>query len=494
MTTTTHLHRSQLLTIPARVAAVALVAASMLAVTLIDARADDRPNFILCMADDQGWGDVGYNGNELQQTPVLDEMAATGLRFDRFYAAAPVCSPTRGSVLTGRHPNRFGCFSWGHTLRPQEVTVAEALKAAGYATGHFGKWHLGEVRKESPASPGNSGFDEWFSSPNFYENDALMSKNGKVVETAGESSMIVVDAALEFIGKQAKNEKPFLAVVWFGSPHTPHIASEELQKLYADQPEKLKHYLGEVTGIDRAMGRLRKELKKLGAAENTLLWYTSDNGARRPGSTGGLRGQKGQLWEGGVRVPAIIEWPARIQKPRTTNVPASTVDIYPTLLELAQAKPADQPKPLDGLSLVPLIDGRTKSREKPLGFWFYPERGRPVRSTDLLKQIRAEQSGDNSSKPKAEAEPRDARDPSQIAKKYPTDDFPGHAAWIDGDFKLHRIPRKSGGVDYKLYDLRKDRKESTDVAKSNPDVLARMKVQLAAWQKSVVESLNGADY
>ncbi|MCC7342403.1 MAG: sulfatase-like hydrolase/transferase, partial [Bryobacterales bacterium] len=105
-----------------------------------------RPNFVLCMADDQGWGDVGYYGNPVLKTPVLDEMSRTGLRFDRFYAAAPVCSPTRGSVMTGRHPNRFGCFSWGYPLRPQEVTVAEALRSAGYATGHFGKWHLGEVR------------------------------------------------------------------------------------------------------------------------------------------------------------------------------------------------------------------------------------------------------------------------------------------------------------------------------------------------------------
>src|SRR5690606_31531358 len=135
----------------------------------------------------QGWGDVAYNGHPVIKTPTLDEMAANHLRFDRFYAAAPVCSPTRGSVLTGRHPNRFGCFRWGHTLRPQEVTVAEALQRAGYATGHFGKWHLGSVRADSPVSPGKSGFEEWFSSPNFFENDPLMCHNGKVVEAQGES-------------------------------------------------------------------------------------------------------------------------------------------------------------------------------------------------------------------------------------------------------------------------------------------------------------------
>src|SRR5690606_21100965 len=131
-------------------------------------------------------GDVAYNGHPVLKTPVLDEMAASGLRFDRFYAAHPVCSPTRGSVMTGRNPNRYACFSWGHTLRPEEVTIAEALKSAGYTTGHFGKWHLGSCRADDPVSPGGSGFDEWVSSPNFYENSPLFSHNGKVIETEGE--------------------------------------------------------------------------------------------------------------------------------------------------------------------------------------------------------------------------------------------------------------------------------------------------------------------
>jgi len=128
----------------------------------MSARSSRKPNIVLCMADDQGWGDMAYNGHPVLKTPNFDAMAASTLRFDRFYAAAPVCSPTRGSVMTGRHPNRFGCFKWGHTLRPQEITIAEALKTAGYVTGHFGKWHLGSVRKGSPVNPGASGFDEWF--------------------------------------------------------------------------------------------------------------------------------------------------------------------------------------------------------------------------------------------------------------------------------------------------------------------------------------------
>jgi len=163
-----------------------------------------KPNIVLCMADDQGWGDMAYNGDPLLKTPVFDEMARTGVRFDRFYAAAPVCSPTRGSVMTGRHPNRFGCFKWGYTLRPQEITVAEALKQEGYLTGHFGKWHLGSLRPDSPVNPGHSGFDEWFSSPNFFDLDPWMCRNGKAVKTQGESSEVTVDAAIEFIRGAAK--------------------------------------------------------------------------------------------------------------------------------------------------------------------------------------------------------------------------------------------------------------------------------------------------
>ena len=140
-----------------------VVSALILACLPLGVAAAERPNVVLCMADDQGLGDMGYTGHPRIQTPTFDAMSREGLRFDRFYAAAPVCSPTRGSVMTGRHPNRFGCFSWGRTLRPQEITIAEALQQAGYRTGHFGKWHLGSVVARSPVSPGHSGFDAWLS-------------------------------------------------------------------------------------------------------------------------------------------------------------------------------------------------------------------------------------------------------------------------------------------------------------------------------------------
>lgn len=463
---------------------VASVSASL---TLLPAETStERPNIVLCMADDQGWGDVAYNHHPVLKTPVLDEMARSGLRFNRFYAAAPVCSPTRGSVLTGRHPNRFGCFSWGHTLRPQELTVAELLRSAGYATGHFGKWHLGEVRADSSVSPGASGFEEWLSSPNFYENDPLMSDKGKVIQTKGEGSQVAVDAALRFIRDATKRKQPFLAVVWFGSPHAPHEALSADREIYKDQPEKLQHFYGEITAMDRAIGKLRNELRQLNIEDNTLLWYKSDNGAIPVGSTGGLSGKKSDLEEGGIRVPSIMEWPARIQKPRVTEVPCGTVDVFPTLVELAGAKVSKQGLPLDGQSLVPMIEGKMSRREKPLGFWVYPTPGIATSSPELMKEMLLEQTG---KKPPRAAMP----DPGKDIKQYPLDARPGPAAWIDGDYKLHRKVDK-GEVRYTLYNLALDPKETINLTATEPQRLSKMKADLEAWQSSVIRSLNGQDY
>jgi arylsulfatase len=447
------------------------------------------PNIVLAMADDQGWGDMAYNGHPVLKTPVFDEMASAGLRFDRFYAAAPVCSPTRGSVMTGRNPNRFACFRWGYSLRPEETTVAEALKQAGYTTGHFGKWHLGSVRADSPVSPGNSGFDEWFSSPNFYENDPWMSRRGKAIKTAGEGSRVTVDAALDFIRDAAGRKQPFLALVWFGSPHSPHRALDDDLALYPEQTDEQAHFLGEITAMDRAMGHLRQELQTLGIADNTLLWYTSDNGAIPQGSTGGLRGKKGDVWEGGVRVPAIIEWPDRLPGPRTTSIPANTVDIYPTLLDIAGVSVEGQPV-LDGISILPLIDGKMEPRAKPMGFWYPPMKGQLVSSPKLLEELAQEQES-------GEVAPASERAPRQTGlrgEEYDLDSLPGPAAWLDGDYKLHRIADEDGSAEYFLYNIAADPAETTDIATDHTERVGRMKEELETWQRSVLDSLNFADY
>lgn len=448
----------------------------------------DRPNIVLVMADDQGWGDVGYNGHSVLETPHFDAAAAAGLRFDRFYAAAPVCSPTRCSVMTGRHPNRFGCFQWGHTLRPQETTLAEALRTAGYETGHFGKWHVGPTRRGTPTNPDASGFDAWLSAPNFFDNDPILSREGEAVRMRGESSMVTVEAALEFIRENATASQPFFAVVWFGSPHVPHEALPHDRRRYAGFDERLQHFYGEITAMDRAFGRLRRELDELGIRENTILWYNSDNGGLAEiGATGG-RDHKGEVYEGGLRVPGFVEWPARITSARATAVPVVTSDLYPTLLDLLNVEIPGQP-PLDGVSLVPLLDGTMAERPQPIGFWDYPEPGVRTPSAELMRELlEAQRRGDML------GDPAHLRlDAGRIDGTYPTDVLPGHAAWLDWPWKLHRIER-DGAIVFELYHLEDDPFEEDNVTAAHPDRTASMQADLAAWQASVIRSLNGEDY
>ena len=413
-----------------------------------------RPNIILCMTDDQGWGDVGYNGLKQIQTPAVDAMAAAGMRFNRFYAAHPSCSPTRASVLTGRHPNRMGCFWPGMPLKAQEMTIAQVVKRAGYVTGHFGKWHLNGVAgpgklipDSDPLSPRNVGFDEAFSVSNYFELDWTFSHNGVPEKVTGDGSDAIVAEALKFIERNAKQGKPILAVVWFGSPHAPH----------KPMPEDLKAaggsaYYGEIVGIDRSMGTLRSGLRKLGIADNTMLWFNSDNGAwfdpaapNEHGSNGPFRGRKGDMWEGGIRVPGLIEWPARIKRPVVTEVPVCTSDIYPTIVDLLKIKVPNQVQPLDGISLVPLLDGQMKERPSPIGFW-------------------------------------------QCNGGLSTDSGP--SAWSDNRYKLVKPARNK----YELYDLTIDLSEKTDIAAQHPEIVNRMKAELESWQQSVLRSCRGEDY
>jgi arylsulfatase A-like enzyme len=434
---------------------------------------------------------MAYNGHAHLRTPHFDALAGEGIRFDRFHAAAPVCSPTRGSVLTGRHPNRFGCFQWGHPLRPQEVTLAKVLKQAGYRTGHFGKWHLGSVQKASPVNPGACGFDAWVSSPNFFDLDPILSDRGKAVPFKGDSSDVTVDQALRFIRDCAAKKERFLAVVWFGSPHAPHQALEGDRKPYAKLPQAEQHFCAEIAAMDRAFGLLRGQLRELGLRDNTVLWYCSDNGALpKVGSSGGRRGQKASIYEGGLLVPALLEWQAKLKGRRVISTPCVTSDIYPTLLELAGAKVEKQP-PLDGVSLVPLLSEKEKERSKPIGFWNYPAPGKGVPAKAWMQELYGAQ--------KEGREPDDAAklymDAGKIGEKVPLDRFPGHAAWLDGSWKLHRIEdRKANKVTWELYDLAKDAKEARDLLAQEPDRVATMRTGLEAWLKSVAGSLNGDDY
>jgi len=455
------------------------IAAALPRVLLSKTKDTDKPNIILCMADDLGWGDTGFNGNSIIKTPSLDAMAKAGLLFERFYAGAPVCSPTRGSCLTGRHPYRYGIFfaNEGH-MRRQEITLAEALKTQGYTTGHFGKWHLGTLlpnysgkgpgRKpeKNYMTPGMSGFDEWFSTEyavatwdpydpaqfhgkkKDYDTRALYWHNGTNVteELKGDDSRIIMDRVIPFIRNAVDEAKPFLAVVWFHAPHAPVVAGPEYKKMYSQYSEDEQHYYGCITAMDEQVGRLRSQLRALSIADNTMLWFCSDNGpegkdgrqGRYRGSAGPFRGRKRSLFEGGVRVPALLEWPARIKAGQATNIPCSTSDYFPTMLDVLGFKMKGQPEPIDGISLLPLIKGEMTKRPMSIGF----ESRNQVSLTDNRYKI------------------------------YSNDD----------------------GKNYMLFDLLDDIGETKDLSAEKPQILNAMKKTLEKWRVSCKDSLAGKDY
>ncbi len=443
----------------------------------------EKPNIILVMADDQGWGDTGYNGHPFVQTPALDAMAKDGFVFDRFYAGAPVCSPTRASVLTGRSPVRTKVTNHGRYMRPQEQTIAETLKAAGYVTGIFGKVHVGSGQPDSPCNPGGMGFDEWVMGLNYFDIDPCLSRNGTVEHRTGQGSVIVMDDAIEFLKKHRDGDCPMFTVVWLPSPHSPHQEVPAGPSLY-DNREHAGYYR-EITLFDQQLGRLRGELRSMGIAENTILWYCSDNGGLVTETSGG-REKKGSIYEGGLRVPAIIEWPARRLKGRTA-VPVMTCDMYPTLVAMAGVK-LDAPHPLDGLDVSDIIAGKVDKRSKPMGFWHMFQNGENTRSDQILKAIMEKQQA--GALPPYDP-PRMSKDVDEFPQ-FPEESKKGLVAWNDWPWKLVCI----NGQTFELYHLIRDPMETTDLSQ-NPEYnqrLDQMKKELDAWMRSVVRSLNGNDY
>lgn len=408
-----------------------------------------RPHIVLVMADDMGWGETSYNKNPALKTPNLDAMAAAGLRFDRFYAGAPNCSPTRSTVMTGRSNDRCGVENHGYALRRQEKTIAQALRAAGYTTAHFGKWHLNGYRGPGAPvlgtddhNPGEFGFDEWLSVTNFFDRDPIMSRKGKFEEFKGDSSEIIVAEALKFLDRNRASGKPLFTVVWYGSPHAPMIASDADKAAFGSLDKESANHYGELVALDRSLGTLRKGLRDLGLANNTLLWFCSDNGGLpnlKPETVGGLRGFKNTIYEGGLRVPAIVEWPAVIKTPRITRYPAGTVDIFPTIAEITGLPASAMLKPIDGSSLKPLFAAELKERAKPLPFRHQ-----------------------------------------------------GRAALIDNRYKI--VSPSIAAGKFELYDLEADPKEARDIFSAQPEVAGRMQQALVAWNASVQASVAGKDY
>lgn len=467
-----------------RIGCLLLIAVSLLTGTVQAEPA--RPNIVLMMADDLGWGDVHcFNPKSPIKTPQLDAMAAAGLQFNRFYSSSPVCSPTRGSCLTGRHPFRYGIYfaNKGH-LKSEELTLAELLQKHGYATGHFGKWHLGtlttEMKDANRGKPDNTkefsppwknGFEVCFSTESkvptwdpmlkplkdnhngwdFIEDKSTAvaygthywNEKGEVVRDNldGDDSRVIMDRAVPFIEKATKDGKPFFTVIWFHAPHLPVVAGPEYAAMYSRYDTYKRNYYGCVTAMDEQVGRLRETLQQAGVAENTMLWFGSDNGAlapgRAPGSVGHFRGGKRSLYEGGVRVSGILEWPARVKAGTQTEFPAVTSDYLPTILDELKVEYTGQ-RPLDGISLLPVLAGTQTERAQSIGF-----------------------------------------------------ESQGQLAWTTQQYKLYS---KNAGKTWELYNLLSDPSEENNLASAHPEQVAEMSKQLAAWRDSCVRSDQGGDY
>ena len=320
-----------------------------------------RPNIVLIMTDDQGWGDVTAHGNDNLQTPNMDLLARQGAWFDRFYVS-PVCAPTRASLMTGRYHPRTGVHGvtrGEENMRLEEVTIADVFKTAGYATGCFGKWHNG---RHYPYHPNGRGFDEFYGFCaghwNNYFNTGL-DHNGKDVRSSGFIIDDLTDKAIAFIA--ANRSKPFLCYVPYNTPHTPWQVPDKywdrVKKRDISTPTTVCAY-AMCENIDDNIGRILKKLDDLKLTGDTIVIFLSDNGPNTGRWNDEMKGRKGSTDEGGVRVPFFLCWPGRV-KPRKIEQIASHIDVLPTLAALAGiAKP--KTCELDGVSLVPLIEGKTK--------------------------------------------------------------------------------------------------------------------------------------
>ena len=426
-----------------------------------------RPNLIVVLCDDLGYGDLACYGNDVVQTPHIDQFAAEGIKFTRCYAAAPNCSPARTGLMTGRTPYRAGIHNWipydsPMHVRKDEITIAKLLRDSGYQTCHVGKWHLnGNLTDTRYPQPKDHGFDWSFGTQNnalpCHKDPVNFVRNGKAVgPLKGFAADLVTDEAIHWLNKQRQDDAPFFMYVAYHEPHEPIASDHQYTKLYEPRgkpslydPEvtSFQAHHGNLTQMDSAFGRLLKQLEKLGLRDDTLIFFTSDNGpaitnAHPHGSTGGLRDKKGSVYEGGIRVPGMVQWPRAWKNPQVLDLPISGVDVLPTFCHVAGVVPP-QTLELDGASFIGALGGRPIRRNKPLYWQFHGARGE-----DQVAGI------DGNWK---------------IVGQFEGGSLPPH-----GDiFAEHqRRIRDAKIMRYQLFDLRED--EVADVRKENPDVAQQM--------------------
>ena len=363
------------------------------------ALADSRPNIVVLLCDDLGYGDLQCFGHPHIKTPNLDRLAASGIRLTDFYSAAPVCSASRVGLLTGRSPNRAGVYDWipeATTPKPDareqvhmrvsETTIPHLLREAGYSTCMAGKWHCNSrFNSSEQPQPGDFGFDHWLAT----QNNAAPShraprnfvRNGDPLgEVDAFSCQFVVDEATRWL-KTVDRDKPFFLYIPFHEPHEPVASPETLVAQYraVARDEDEAQYFANVANVDVAVGRLLDALTQLQLRDDTLILFSSDNGpetlqryknaTRSYGSPGALRGMKLHTTEAGFRVPGIVSWPARVKNGQVVSTPISSLDFLPTFCQLAGVAPPESIS-MDGTSFLPALDGRELNREKPL-VWVY---------------------------------------------------------------------------------------------------------------------------
>ncbi|NDC63222.1 MAG: DUF4976 domain-containing protein [Planctomycetia bacterium] len=429
---------------------VAVAAASVVLAGVPSASAADRrpPNVILVLMDDMGWRDVGFTGNDFVETPHIDALAKRGLVFTQAYASAPNCAPTRACLMSGQVTPRHGVYTvvdprqprgspWHKLLAAESsaelptevVTIPEALKTRGYATAFFGMWNLGRGR-QGPVTPGGQGFDTVvFPESLGFAKDAYHDDKGNYLSDR------LTDEVLAFVEKHRGG--PFFAYVADHAVHAPFDPKPDLLVKYEKKAAAARDrrndpaYAATIEAVDRNVGRIVAALAKLGLSDDTIVIFTSDNGGT-PQFTAPLRGSKGELYEGGIRVPMVIAGPCVANRGTTSDVPVASIDVYPTLLELAGAEPPRQP--LDGASLVPLLVGRPAAARKL--FWHFP---------------------------------------CYVGRATPS------SAVRDGDLKLVEFFEDGGHVE--LYDLANDPNEEHDIAKERSGEAAALAQVLHKWQQ-----------
>ncbi len=404
------------------------------------------PNVILIMTDDQGYGDLGVHGNDKIRTPHLDKLAKEGVQLTSFHVM-PVCSPTRACLMTGRYNYRTGVvdtYIGRSMMHPDEATVAEMLGAAGYKTGIFGKWHLGD---NYPLRAIDQGFQEALtlkgggigqpSDPpggDHYQ-DPTLYRNGKPEKMKGYVSDLLMNGAIDFIA--ANRDRRFFTYIAFNAPHGPLEVPEGALDRYKGLPDATARVYTMVTNVDDNIGRLLAKLDELKLADDTLLVFITDNGPQQERYNAGMRGRKGSVFEGGIRVPCFVRWPAALKGARTIDRVAAHIDLAPTILDACGAKAPDAVK-FDGRSLLPLLRGdRIEWPDRTLFFQWHrgdaPEMGRAC---------------------------------AAVSQRW---------KWV----------RQQPNQPAMLFDLQADPAEKEDVSKSNAQTAAELQDRYEAWFKDV---------